>query len=391
MQQQEHRISHVIVNNLGGITSLIDNLIRYRGTGALPQELILLDIAGNVNSPAILRPQADLTVKRFSLHPRHNWYDVYRRLAGELRSSGGVLVSNDTYDLIMLTRFNIPKKVVQIVHDAYNIKLAIQFETVVDAFICHSLFYYETLRQLLYYRREDIFYIPYGIPLAGAPRISRRHDRPLRLLYLGRHDINKGVFDLYAIHRLLLQKNVPVDWMILGKGPETDKLKEQWKEEKAVQFHTPLSNEELFPLAAGNDIFVFPTKFEGFPVALIETMSLGCVPVVSDLPGGVRELVHTGETGFRCPPDDPAAFAGYIEKLHLQRDLLEQMSQKAYESVRTGHNAEIQSPRYQELFTKVAASAGPPRHHTVKKKLGSRLDQPWLPNSIVKFLRKVSE
>src|SRR5258708_9017362 len=293
---------------------MINNVTRRRGREVQHKNWFLGHKTATENPAAVLGPHGCNKVKAFPTTPRHNWYDVYRRLAGELRSSGGVLVSNDTYDLIMLTRFNIPKKVVQIVHDAYNIKLAIQFETVVDAFICHSLFYYETLRQLLYYRREDIFYIPYGIPLAGAPRISRRHDRPLRLLYLGRHDINKGVFDLYAIHRLLLQKNVPVDWMILGKGPETDKLKEQWKEEKAVQFHTPLSNEELFPLAAGNDIFVFPTKFEGFPVALIETMSLGCVPVVSDLPGGVRELVHTGETGFRCPPDDPAAFAGYIEK-----------------------------------------------------------------------------
>jgi glycosyltransferase involved in cell wall biosynthesis len=383
--------SYVIVNNLGGITSLVENLIRYKGAGALPQELVVLDIAGNINSPAVLRPAEDLTIRHFSLHPKHNWYAVYRKLAEEFHKSGGVLVSNDVYDLIMLTHYNIPKKVVQIVHDAYNVKLSIQFEEVIDAFICHSLFYYETLCQLLHHRREDIFHIPYGIPLSPAPRASRQHEGPLNLLFLGRHDTNKGVFDLYEIHRLLQQRGITVNWLILGKGPETDKLKQQWQDVPAVEFRTPATNEEILQLASESDIFVFPTKFEGFPVALVEAMSVGCVPVVSDLPGGIRELIHDNETGFRCKVSDNTAFAGHIEKLHADRVLLETISRKAQDAIHAGYNAGVQSPKYQELFNSVAASPGKPRHHAVKKKLGSRLDQPWLPDSIVKYLRIISE
>ena len=383
--------TYIIVNNLGGITSLILNLIRYKGSNALPQELILLNIAGNVNSPASIGQTKDLDIKEFSLHPGRNWYTLYRRLADIAGDTEGVLVSNDTYDLIMLTCYNIPKKAVQIVHDGYNVKLALRFEEVVDAFVCHSLYYYEMLCQLLDHRREDIYHLPYGIPLANAPLKSRKHDRPLQLFFLGRHDANKGIFDLYEINRLLQEKNIPVNWLILGKGPASDTLKEQWRNEPNVQFRTPATNEEVLQLAAESDIFVFPTKFEGFPVALVETMSVGCVPVASDLPGGIREVILDAETGFRCRMNDNEAFAGQIEKLHFDRELLDKMSRKARETIYAGYNAEIQSPKYQELFNRTADSPGPPRHHAVKKKLGSRLDQPWLPDSIVKFLRKVSD
>ena len=39
------------------------------------------------------------------------------------------------------------------------------------------------------------------------------------------------------------------------------------------------------------DVFVLPTRFEGFPVALVEAMGAGLVPVVSDIASGVPEIV----------------------------------------------------------------------------------------------------
>src|SRR5690242_3886904 len=113
-------VTYVIVNNLGGITSLTQNLIKYRGHDSLAQEVVLLDVAGNRNAPADMGSMEDVQVRRFAVHSRDNWYAVYKRMSAVLGRTGGVLVSNDVYDLVMLTYYNIPKKVVQIVHDAYN-------------------------------------------------------------------------------------------------------------------------------------------------------------------------------------------------------------------------------------------------------------------------------
>jgi len=165
-------------------------------------------------------------------------------------------------------------------------------------------------------------------------------------------------------------------------------LQRQWQDQRNVKFLTPATNEEVRALAADCDVFVFPTRFEGFPVALVETMSAGCVPVASDLPGGIRELIEPDVTGFRTPLQDIGAMTQAIEKLHNHRQLLEDMSKKCYDKIYAGYNAQYQSPKYQELFLEVAERTTAPRHHEVKKKLGSRLDHPLLPNFIVRILRK---
>jgi hypothetical protein len=117
-------------------------------------------------------------------------------------------------------------------------------------------------------------------------------------------------------------------------------------------------------------------------------MSVGVVPVVSDLPGGIREIV-TEETGFRCALKDTAAFANAIETLHNNRALLETYSHNCIQIVTKHFNAVCQSPKYQDFFKACMEEERIPRHMLVNKKIGSRLDQPWLPDFVTKNLRKL--
>ena len=47
MTDSRGTVSYILVNNVGGITSMISNLIRYRGDKAMSQEVIFLDIKNN--------------------------------------------------------------------------------------------------------------------------------------------------------------------------------------------------------------------------------------------------------------------------------------------------------------------------------------------------------
>jgi glycosyltransferase involved in cell wall biosynthesis len=382
-------VTYILGNNMGGITTMLDNIIRFRHDRALDQDAIILDIKEH-NLTKITDSFGDgIPVTYFGFSKKENWYSIYGRLARQLEGSEGVIVANDAYEMVMLSHYNVAKKVVQVIHDAYNVKLAVQYGETVDAFVCHTIFYFEVMRQLFSDRRNDIYHIPYGVPVNGSRRQKAAEDAPLKLVFLGRHDKMKGIFDLFEIEKLLQAKGIAADWLILGKGPETEELHRQWAGAVNVKFVTPPTNEEVLRLISERDVLVFPTKFEGFPVALVEAMSRGLVPVASDLPGGLRELVKNDHNGFLCPLDDNRAFADRIAYLHHHRDILEAISTCAYDQVSTNFNAVFQSPRYQDLFTAVARSGGIPRHHSVKVKLGSRLDQPWLPNSIVRRIRKL--
>jgi glycosyltransferase involved in cell wall biosynthesis len=382
-------VAHVIVNNLGGITSLVQNLVLYKGSKALPQELFILDIKNNPNAKAILDTKVQELAQYFTINPLDNWYYTYGKLAKNLSQTNGILVSNDQYDLIMLQFFNIPRKVVQLVHDPYNLELSLKFHEVIDCFVTHSHYIWELLLERLPHRINDIKFIPYGIPMDSQTKRVLKRDKPLRLVFLGRHDKAKGVFDLYEIDKLLKLKNIYADWLILGKGSETKKLKEQWRDISNVQFESPISQENLNDYVGTADVMVFPTKFEGFPVALLECMSQGCVPVVTDLPGGIRELVIDGENGFKCEMNDNEAFTVAIEMLHNHREYLLEMQKHVSNIIFKNYNATTQSPIYQELFHSLAIAQAIPKHHAVQFKIGSRLDHPLIPNIVTSFIRNL--
>ncbi|MCX6300346.1 MAG: glycosyltransferase [Bacteroidetes bacterium] len=388
MKHKNSCVSHVIVNNMGGITSLIQHLILYKGEYALEQNLVQLDIIGNLNTPAKLEDGLNCVRKKQMIDSNNNWYYTFGNLAKLLSEDDGILVSNDQYDLIMLQAFNIPKKVVQIVHDLYNVDLAKKYHDCVDVFIAHSMYISEQLKEILPHRTADIYFIHYGIPLHPTSILTIKETKPLKLLFLGRHTATKGIFDLIKINRLLVEKNIYVQWVILGNGPDTVQLKNEWNGIHNVSFKHPPSITEVMNEIKECDILVMPTKFEGLPVAMLEAMSMGCVPVVSNLEGGIQELVEDDINGYKCTMDDNALFAEKISYLHLNRKSLLQLQQNAQEKIYTYYNASIQMPKYQYVFFNLFKNKRLPRHHSVSKKIGSRLDQFWIPNCITHTLRK---
>ena len=76
----------------------------------------------------------------------------------------------------------------------------------------------------------------------------------------------------------------------------------------------------------GADEKLEPLKVEHFGIAVVEAMSAGCVPIVSDL-GGYREIITTGRDGFLC--SDLSALGKVTCKLITHPDLLTALSKMA--------------------------------------------------------------
>jgi len=122
-------------------------------------------------------------------------------------------------------------------------------------------------------------------------------------------------------------------------------------------------------------------------VALLEAGAAGVVPVVSDLRSGVREVVENGQSGYRAAPGDIRAFADAIATLARDRDGLERMSGAIRAVVSRDWNIVTNAAEYEALFE------GWPelrrhRRSTPRRLYGSRLDRPWLPNALVRAIRR---
>jgi hypothetical protein len=83
---------------------------------------------------------------------------------------------------------------------------------------------------------------------------------------------------------------------------------------------------------------------------------------------------------------DPAAFASAIATLARDRDLLEGLSLAARQFAVDRFDIRARAGAYQEIYASWRELYRP-RPASVSPSFGSRLDQPWIPNSFVRLVR----
>lgn len=376
-------VAYVLNDKLGGVATFYANIIGHRPPDAPRQRAILLRSLLDRDARLTFELPADEThVVEYRL-PRENVYAALRRLRRQIPAGPGAVVCNDWLELAALGAYPCERAVFHVVHDEYYVGLAERHADSIDVFITHSVYFRDRMKALLPHRSDRVFHLPYGVNL--APRVRHAAAGPLRLLFIGRLTESKGVFDLPLIDKQLRSQGVAVTWTVVGDGPLASEIKARWSDGGRVRYLAPRENAEVLALCETHDVFVLPTRFEGFPVSLLEAMSGGLVPVVSDLPSGVPEVVGP-MTGFRVPIGDCTGFAAAVAAIDRDRDRLEVLSRECRRTVEQRFDIRERAGAYHDLFgrwedLRRPRLAGSPLHY------GSRLDRPWLPNWVVRGLR----
>ena len=102
----------------------------------------------------------------------------------------------------------------------------------------------------------------------------------------------------------------------IGSGPLKDELEAQ---AKSLGLQTRVSfigaTSDPFTLLQAADLFVFPSRFEGFPNALVEAMACGLPAISFDCLTGPADIIRNGVDGILVPPGDTAGFAAGMDML----------------------------------------------------------------------------
>jgi glycosyltransferase involved in cell wall biosynthesis len=112
---------------------------------------------------------------------------------------------------------------------------------------------------------------------------------------------------------------------------------------------------EVWPLLASARVFSLTSIYETLGIAALEAMAAG-LPVVATAVGGLREVVHDGETGFLVSPGSTADLADRLTRLLTDDDLARQMGSRGRQMAER-FRAERMAERYAQLYERLLRGA----------------------------------
>jgi glycosyltransferase involved in cell wall biosynthesis len=251
------------------------------------------------------------------------------------------------------------------------------------------------------FREDRLKLIPHGVDITSLSSRSLIENSTghLRILSHGRIDKEqKGVFWIPEILSILVRHSRDWSCTISGDGPDLIELKRRITA-AGLSGHTEFVGwtpaTDVPSLMNRHDVFLFPTSYEGYPIALIEAMAAGCVPVASRLPGITDWIVENGADGFLFPIGDVRLAAQHLLRLLLDRHRLTDLRRSAREKV-SHYSFDSMAEQYYQLLREVLSH---PRQISSSRslancELANGLKPAWwynLPEPIKNYLRIARE
>ena len=180
-----------------------------------------------------------------------------------------------------------------------------------------------------------------------------------KILFLGVPIQRKGIFDLLSAFQIL-DGELPPEYQLMICGADdgfnsgiSSRIKELRLENRVV-LKGWIGKEEKSAVFGQTCVNVLPSYHEGLPMTILETMAFG-IPNISTNVAAIPEIVEDGKNGVLIEPGNVEDLARAIQKLVLDRDLREKMSESSFRKIESGFSIGGHMDRllnlYRELLT----------------------------------------
>ena len=190
--------------------------------------------------------------------------------------------------------------------------------------------------------QTEIEVVPNGVDVeffrpVDATDFRARHGLPDGPLvgYTGRHGYEKNLDAIVDA-----AEELDVTLVFGGDGPAREDLEARAAEADVdARFLGFLDREELPAFYSVLDVFAFPSPVETQGIVALEANACG-TPVAGVASAALADTIDQGETGYKAPPDDIAAFRDVIARTLAERDSLREECLARREAVSVDHSVD---------------------------------------------------
>ena len=165
-------------------------------------------------------------------------------------------------------------------------------------------------------------------------RAPGREGGALRLLYVGRLSVEKGISVLLEACRQLTKLRISYELNVAGAGalkPLVDDVATK-KATMNVKLLGKVKRSDLAAHYRAADVVCVPSLDEAFGLVVVEALMCGTTVIASRV-GGIPSIVRDGHNGLLVPPGSPGKLASAIERLAANREMLATLTSRAKSSV----------------------------------------------------------
>jgi len=197
--------------------------------------------------------------------------------------------------------------------------------------------------------RNGIDLCPFDDAVPSLREVSTS-DRTLIVGLIGRLSWEKGIDIFLRAAARVLAAFPGVKFVVVGEGPDRDKLELLIDELKIRENTSMLGRREDMPsIYASLDVMVSASRQEGLPMAILEGMASG-LPLVATAVGEVPTVVMNDRTGLLVPPEDIDSLAAGIRDLLQDSTKRLRFSAAAKQLIKEEYSAERMTADYLRVY-----------------------------------------
>lgn len=322
----------ILPDTLGGVKTFVNNYAFLLGK-QYSVKVVSYSFDDVLRSAATTRVNDNVTYINLKISKYITCMKKYQFLEKQINQED-ILICNDLFELEVVNYFKLSNKIIYILHGDlkhYNSIIQKNNESI-DLILCSSNGLKEKYSGLFSRMKFEV-----AFPIAIYNRMSKNLDniKSLCCIFVGRFEYMKGADLFIDLVQAAKEKKLDIKWKVITPSAGAEKALLQ-KLNNEIEIKFDLTNNEVINELIQSDILVFPSRSEGFGIAIMEAMAIGVIPIALDIPVGIPDQIIHEYNGFLLKDWQHAV--NYLEKLMQDRDLLNSLKNNATQFVREKFN-----------------------------------------------------